>query len=261
MPAACLLVFVTEDPAGWPAEPQHLLRGWHYRQTLEAVDPDLARRLHDDPRPGPVTLAVLPSRQRGELLVRLTTVQDDLEVALAEVLGRLLEQQQPVRLAEREGRLVAWTGDAADHPLVGSGSYSQLAAARSVGRWTLRLHTPTTFRSHEADLPLPVPEKLARSWLKRWQLWAPPALATLDDDLPRRIDRGLSVVDFQLRYERHGDGRYPLGGCVGEVVLQAGRSLDPADGAAFDTLARFAFWAGTGRESLRGMGVTSVRAG
>ena len=121
-------------------------------------------------------------------------------------------------------------------------------------KWRFEFLTPVTFHSSKYHLPLPLPDSLVGSWLKRWQAYSPIALPT---NLRERAREELVISAYNLKTIpiRHGKALHI--GCVGWLILKA-MNLNPTERAALDTLATFAFFAGSGHRTTQGMGLTRL---
>jgi len=145
------------------------------------------------------------------------------------------------------------------HPLAGYRTYEQLVEAGSgtpAEGVRFRFLTPTTIRVRQANLPIPEPATLFAGYARRWNAHAAPAVP---DEI---LDAILQEVPAPLRLSRHRlETRvFPLVpapqiGFVGTASFDFTRA-DPAVQAWLTTLARFAFFAGSGYKATMGMGVT-----
>jgi CRISPR-associated endoribonuclease Cas6 len=61
---------------------------------------------------------------------------------------------------------------------------------------------------------------------------------------------------FDIRTELVGDARSKFIGCVGEMTFRLMGTLEPETIKQINTLADFALYAGTGRKTPMGMGMT-----
>jgi CRISPR-associated endoribonuclease Cas6 len=122
-------------------------------------------------------------------------------------------------------------------------------------KWTLAFHTPTAFRSGEnSHLPFPLPDSLVRSWLRRWNAFAPVPLR-LPDNACARLRDNLYISAYNLKTVPVRHGRRLEIGCVGKLTLN-GRRLTPQDQSLITLLTRYAFYCGSGFHTAQGMGVT-----
>lgn len=140
-------------------------------------------------------------------------------------------------------------------------------------RWGLRFLTPTTFRttSRSGEVrsqPLPTPEHVFGSLLRRWRHFAPPGL--LAEHAESVVDQYLAVASFNLHTKRHltksarstgpphtrrRAGTWQVG-CVGEAVYEVVRAgmVDDRGLRAVGALVAFAELAGVGDQTAKGMG-------
>lgn len=254
MLAAVMLSFVTRHPDGWPDRPQGLVEGW-LRAAIDETLGGVSTAIHDDHRPGPFTTAAWPGAVRGSLEVRVTSLDGLLARPVFGLFEAAAESGSPVRLGNAEGCIAEVTCDPARHALAGISGYDQLLAARPGGPWQLRFHSPTTFKTGDVEQPLPVPASLWGSWLRRWNDFAPGDL-TFDGGWLRELDRyaWLSQLRIETTATWHRSGTRT--GFVGDVTIAPTRRLPDDVRREMSVLARYAFYAGTGRDTVRGLGVT-----
>ena len=138
-----------------------------------------------------------------------------------------------------------------------------MAAAQT--SWTLHFATPTSFKAGDAELPLPIPRLCFQSWLNSWDEHAP--IPFFPDRTARRaflsevVEKYVSVSYSQLRLAQQAlyfDGmRTREQGFVGvcQFAVRAAR-VDPVYRQILDVLTRYSFFAGTGRKTTMGMGMT-----
>ena len=151
-----------------------------------------------------------------------------------------------------------WAGDARFADILAQASEDETG-------WSFRFATPTAFRSGDADLPLPHPRLCFQSWLHSWDEHAPCPFYT--DRAERRgfleevVEGSVSIKFSQIRMaaqEFYFDGhRTREQGFTGSCRF----SVKPAKTAphhrkVLGALARYSFYAGTGRKTTMGMGVT-----
>ena len=108
--------------------------------------------------------------------------------------------------------------------------------------------------------PLPDPLRTVTSWFHKWNsLMARLQRAPFSEELPAAL-RGLALsrMHGETQAVRLGE-RQQLVGYVGSAVFELLGSPPPAAARALTVLARFANYAGTGVETLRGMGQTRAR--
>jgi CRISPR-associated endoribonuclease Cas6 len=152
-------------------------------------------------------------------------------------------------------------------PWAGFVRFTDLLAVASASQtsWTLHFATPTSFKSGNVELPLPIPRLCFQSWLNSWDEHAPAPF--FHDKAARRaflsevVEACVSVSYSQLRMAQQAlyfDGmRTREQGFVGvcRFTVRAAR-VDPAFCRILDVLTRYSFFAGTGRKTTMGMGMT-----
>jgi CRISPR-associated endoribonuclease Cas6 len=115
-------------------------------------------------------------------------------------------------------------------------------------RFTLAFLTPTAFSQGKTYLPLPLPTLMFRSWLERWNHFAPVYLG--GDDLIAYLGDAIALTRHRIQTQ----GR--VTGFTGDVTLQVLSRADPLLANVANLLVHYAQFAGTGIKTRLGMGVT-----
>ena len=232
------------------------------------VNPELAARLHEENDAPSFTLSPLmdlPRPRDGHIQIQKEHPAWFRVVALTEPLSEALNNSwlpalpDEIELAGMHWGVTGHTTDPAEHPWAGEISYSKLASQRLFGKetpktWQLRFVTPTTFHGTAGHLPFPLPDSLVKSWLRRWNAFAPIALP---EDLPDLVRNGVVVSAYRLKTIPVRHGKRLIVGCAGREKLYAA-SLHPAMRAALNVLAHYAFYCGSGAKTTQGMGMTRL---
>jgi len=142
--------------------------------------------------------------------------------------------------------------------------YPQLyeQASESDRKLILQFYTPTAFRQGKYDAALPTPELVFGSLLRRWNYFSGLEFPTeiLEVVRPSYFDiRTDVVVDPRQQFQHTGAQTNPCNqfmGCVGKVTYQVLGDVDPITLKQLNTLANFALYAGVGRKTPMGMGIT-----
>ncbi len=232
---------------------------------IDSVDALLAQRLHGMEERKPFTLCPLYGEPRGKDArtggplvpsgLRLTLLDDALFAVVAHALlantaGAIL------RLGEAHFTPTAVWVTADAHPLAGQAAYADLyGKVESPETLTVTFETPTVFRSQKRDVLWPEARLLWQSWARAWAAFAP-SVCRLPDEaqiLDWATQTGVTGHKLQTRtVPLTGSGQAGFTGfCaydLSALPLEARRTLN--------TLAAFAFYAGTGRKTAMGMGQT-----
>lgn len=135
-------------------------------------------------------------------------------------------------------------------------------ASRDNRRISLQFYTPTAFRHGKYDSALPTPEAVFGSLLRRWNCYSPVAIDLEAIALlhPSAFNiRTERVTDPRQQFEHTGASINPaqqFTGCVGKVTFQVLGDVSPETLQQINALADFAFYAGVGRKTPMGMGIT-----
>jgi len=236
--------------AGEQPPPLNLYRALYANllRWIAAVDSDLATALHDRPVRKPFTLSALRQGRDGDYRWRVTLLED----ALWEPLWA---GAQAVGVLDLNGCTwpVRWSDARITHR-----SYALLlTGVRPADHIEMEFVSPTTFRAGDLDLPLPEPGAVFRSWLSRWNDFAPPdrRISTALLDVVRA---NVAISGHRLWTEKHDLGRSQVVGFVGQVtyVITQARRLNQALVWQLNALADYAEFCGTGRKTTHGMGQT-----
>lgn len=264
MPASIVLHLQAAHPGTYRHATGPGVHGWWF-QRWQTFNPALADAMHQPGRFAPFTLSPIlgiPTPQ-GPVEVaegcpawlRLTVLSTELEAHLPAFLDSL-----PAVLAvdgivwqvngiSRTPEEFAWAGAASYDDM-----RSLLDQHNPPDLWTLEMVTPTAFNGKKTQFPFPLPDLMIRSWLERWNAFAPFALP---DDLVRIGREDLSVANYSLRTLKISEGIRQAIGCTGRLTLRA-IEVHPAMRVALHLLFTFAFYSGTGYHTTQGMGQTRL---
>lgn len=125
-------------------------------------------------------------------------------------------------------------------------------------RFTLNFSSPTAFAQNTTYLPLPVPALMFRSWLERWNNFAPVYLGS-DELIAYLIDAvALKSHNIKTRLFRVSNGY--INGFIGGVTLQVLKNTEPLLANVANLLVNYAQFAGTGMKTRLGMGTTELNS-
>jgi CRISPR-associated endoribonuclease Cas6 len=215
-------------------------------------------------RPG-THQAVVPE---GEMQIRITLLNDALYPCVSQFFLQHLNGVPLLRLG-RSMLAVSrvMTTPESGEPWAGFARFDELLARASEHEttWHMQFVTPTAFKTGDAAMPLPVPRLCFQSWLNSWDEHAP--LPFFQDKAMRRafladvVEWGVSVTYDHLRLVQtplYFDGaRTREHGFVGTCRFTAkSAKVAPAHRKILATLAAYSYYAGTGRKTTMGMGLT-----
>ncbi|RCK74879.1 MAG: CRISPR repeat RNA endoribonuclease Cas6 [Anaerolineae bacterium] len=239
-----------------------------FLQAIAQRDAELANQLHDAGQLHPFSVSNLLGRfgRRGELqpdqvyAVRLTACRADVCQALLNAFepGGLLSEGSQVELdyhpfevrptSELPPELSQWRSQA-DYSTLASPYL--LAAQSPPRRLRLQFASPTTFKSNEQHLPLPLPRLVFGNLLERWNAVAPLAFPP---ELQRYIDQCLTLNRYDLRTRavtlKEGLLRVGMVGWAEFATLNYDRYWM----SLIATLARFALYSSVGAGVSLGLG-------
>lgn len=141
-------------------------------------------------------------------------------------------------------------------------SYEQLYTTlvanepESVRRFNLQFTTPTAFAQNRTHLPLPLPALMFRSWLERWNEFAPVYLG--GDELIAYLSDAAVLKHHKIQTRSFQLPRGYITGFTGNVSLQLSYRTDPLLANVANLLIQYAQYADTGVKTRLGMGQTQV---
>ena len=262
------------------------------QELIQKQDPVLATKLHAPKNSKPFTTAILrplegnklqryegkkltrrseaESSEPGELRIRMTLLDDALYPLASQYFLQHIGGVPTLHLGGSSLIVsrVTVTPESGE-PWAGFASFEHLLAQASEAEtsWRLCFATPTAFKSGDADLPLPIPRLCFQSWLNSWDEHAPCPFFTDKAERKRFLEEvveGHVSVDFsQLRtaeqafyFDGHRTRERGFTGICRLTMRPAKTS--PHHRKILGALARYSFYAGTGRKTTMGMGVTRL---
>lgn len=258
---------------------------WFLSQVM-SKRPGLARTLHDDDGPKPITVSTLLDRfglpfREGDWLregqecwLRVTTIGENISASL---LGSVLKKlSKRLELYKMEFRIDGYTTNPREHDWAGESSFSEIAqdsqyakVPRSV---RMEFTSPTAFRSNGNDIAIPIPGQVFRNLWCKWNAFCPEPMQ-LHDLWPDFVEDCILVNELTavntVRWEFAEGTRGAATGFAGTVGFtllpktKVPKKWQPYwDGAdvVMQSLARFAFYSGVGHHATIGMGQARVLA-
>src|SRR6266446_6588742 len=259
-------------------------------ELVQKQDAALATQLHAPRNAKPFTTAILPQARtdrgprsravpdhqgvrqvvlyKGAMQIRLTLLDDGLYPHVSQFFLQHLSGVPLLRLGRSELAVSrVMTTPESGEPWAGFARFEELLARASENEtaWHIQFVTPTAFKSGDADMLLPVPRLCFQSWLNSWDEHSP--LPFFQDKALRRaflaevVEWGVSVTYDQLRLAQaplyFNDVRTREQGFVGacRFTIRPSR-VEPVYRKILATLAAYSYYAGTGRKTTMGMGLT-----
>lgn len=123
-----------------------------------------------------------------------------------------------------------------------------------VRQFDLRFVTPTAFSQNRLYLPLPVPALMFRSWLERWNHFAPVYLGS--DDLIGYLSEAIALSRHRIQTRSAQIYSSYITGFTGHVSLRTLSRIDPLLTNVANLLVQYAQFSGTGTKTRLGLGLT-----
>ena len=136
--------------------------------------------------------------------------------------------------------------------------YTNLVAnePEPIRKFELQFLTPTAFSQGKTGLPLPIPTSMFRSWLERWNHFAPVYLGS--DDLIAYLNEAILFKHHKIQTRSWQLQKGYFNGFVGDVALQIFQRADDLLANVAHLLVNYAEFAGTGMKTRLGMGQTNL---
>jgi CRISPR-associated endoribonuclease Cas6 len=215
------------------------------------ANPAIAEMIHDN-QDNPISLSGLIGHRRpkGEVRegdqfsIRISLLQGSLIHFLLQ--GLELWGNQPITLGKCAFVIRGISAMPGSHPGVGSSSYELLLKTpRIQDDITLQFQSPTSFKQEGGIQPFPLPELVFGSLQRRWNLFAPEAY-----QIPHLEWKALTSAAQIETHAMQMESASEIG-CQGWARY---RFPHPTQAQIASVLAYYAFFAGVGRKTSRGMG-------
>ena len=239
------------------------LHAWFLGQVHQ-TDPDLSKLLHDEQSEKAFTISglegdLLPGGKEFKLLG--DRIYRWYVTGLSKPVVQWLSQWLPNLPAEidlRNAPLLIRSWDIAFAPT----TYQQLLTAELPSSPTIKLSfvTPTSFRSKGHHFPLPVPENVFHSYLRRWNNFS--GVNFDQAEFLTWIDENAIISRHKLESQKVAAGKKGMvTGFTGAVEFGLGRSAHnrPDFVQLFYALGRLAPYCGTGHKTTFGLGQTRAQ--
>jgi CRISPR-associated endoribonuclease Cas6 len=137
--------------------------------------------------------------------------------------------------------------------------YQTLVASEPepIKRFDLQFLTPTAFSQGRTFLPLPLPNLMFRSWLERWNHFAPVYLGS--DDLIEYLGGAIALSHHKIQTHTFRIHQGQTTGFKGDITLKVLGHADPLLANVANLLIHYTQFAGTGIKTRLGMGQSRIR--
>jgi CRISPR-associated endoribonuclease Cas6 len=117
---------------------------------------------------------------------------------------------------------------------------------------TLQFATPTSFKQGDTNTLFPIPRLVFKGYLEKWNKYSG---IEINDSLLDRIEGSFILSHYNLKTLPFSDGRAVVPGFTGISTFKI-KDRDKEFLKNVNLLADFSFFAGTGRKTTHGMGMT-----
>lgn len=253
-------------PGTLPATSGDLVHGC-FHSIIRSYAPEMTRKWHDHSFFRPFTLSGLihyqdrrtrhdPSgcivlRQDQEYLIRITTLNREAWEVVQAALNRLSRLDIGSCPFQVTGRSMS------RHNLAGSANYrdiyrqSESDAERGADQIRMIFLSPTAFKKGEVSELFPTPEIFFHSLLRKWNYFCPEPVQGIEPDM---WGKSWMVSRYKLMTRMLDFGSHNQVGFKGSLGFRSTAWAEQRIKVLGKTLARFAFYAGVGYATTRGMG-------
>ena len=272
MPYSLVMQCVTENDLPISLTKGPKLHGL-FMNLINQADSEIAQEIHDSQGLKPFTLS--PFRWNGKEAViengrlkegtecwfRITLLKDQLFESISKM---MLKGTPRLQLGDRNlilTRMLSTPGS--NNPWANFQSYIEIISATSSKRTIpMEFHSATTFRQRDLDMPLPIPRLVFQSYLSKWNAFMPAALFTsrsvlvLSEELLDLVEQHLAVSFCQISTVAIRDVRSLTVGFKGSCSFRFVGRVPDKYVWQINILANYGYYAGTGRKTTMGMGMT-----
>lgn len=117
----------------------------------------------------------------------------------------------------------------------------------------LQFATPTAFKQGDTNILFPIPRLIFKGYIEKWNKYSG---IQLDDSIIDEIDSSIILSSYKLKTLPFFDGRVKIPGFAGICKFKIKNTNDKELVRNINLLADFSFFAGTGRKTTHGMGMT-----
>lgn len=137
------------------------------------------------------------------------------------------------------------------HPWASACNYAELYALSSDRDrdLTLEFVTPTTFRQGKYDTALPTPESVFKGVLKKWNYYS-------QIEISPDVLEAISPQKFELKTRFITVGYSKILGAIGQITYRISGEVEPIVIRQLNALANYVLYAGVGRKTTMGLGMT-----
>ena len=246
------------------------VHGWWFHRW-ETYHPEKESELHEPNRVSSFTLSSLQGLPQPDAAgvisieagqpawLRFTVLDEELEMLILKPKNGWLAKLPPtVTVADLSWHIQAVHTTPAGHPWAGRTAYAQLRTLLDLtsppAHWLLEVASPLAFNGGKSQFPFPNPDLVIRSLLQRWNVFSPDPLP---EELIETARQSLVFTQYALHTETIKEGKAKTIGCVGQVGWRA-VDMHPALRLGVNLLLDYAFYAGVGYHTTRGMGQTRL---
>tara|TARA_B100002051_G_scaffold243647_1_gene249672 strand:- start:1371 stop:2135 length:765 start_codon:yes stop_codon:yes gene_type:complete len=239
-----------------------------FLEAVRRVSPEQAHQLHEGSQEKPYTLGLMErmSQKRGfikRFQFRVTLLDDAFFPLVLQLQATthdepLMLGKQPFKIQSIHtgtGHYAKWTGFSPWSKLLSDASTQHIVH--------LRLDTPVSFRQSQKEkgtrleMPLPLPELVLGSALRKWQLWSG---EVLDEELRKYLSSAIEITwpfsleSHEVEFHIRGTTRRVVG-CTGQITYRLHHKQIPKTVLQqMNALASSLFYTGAGVRTAFGMG-------
>lgn len=236
----------------------HCLMHPVFLDRISKANPSMGKKLHSGGAMSPFSISpVMGAKRRicenGSYWVRICLLQDDLTEVFLDSLEKNL-WSEPVCLENHTfipENLIF--GSDENNPWSNGESYQEIMEKSSgLEKMALSVASPLSFKRGDIHYPLPEPAMIAGNLVRRWNMFS---------EIPLPRNDGWDNISFSFLNIKTQPFALRKGGTIvgvtGNLSLISKGYLE--ERRCFETLIRFAFYAGIGVKTTQGMGMCRMR--
>lgn len=227
------------------------IHGLFFKEILGSQNPKIADALHHPGSPNPFSLGYL-SRSGSQYRFRIASWLNE----IAEAVFGYFNSHSRIIIGDCMFGLIKTSTDNRESPWamrIDPDDFIRTCDSTVCDTFRLEHCSPTSFKSGNSHLPLPVPEYIIRSLYRS----SPDMLKSTRMSLPELLD-AVQLKQHRIRsvYNRRNHGS--IASFIGETEWHISKKAAPEQKAMLWRLFNFSFYAGIGVKTTQGMGMCRI---
>jgi CRISPR-associated endoribonuclease Cas6 len=260
MPYSVVIKLHPQKKCTIPVTPGRQAHGLFFN-LIKTVSPFLAEELHREPSPKSYTISPVQGKFKTrdgqseifpdeEYWMRITLLRQDTYKALMDY---FIKKDSYLNLAGENFNVSQLITSPGTHSWSNYCDYKDLKQNTSQSKEiNFRFFSPTTFKTGDITLPLPIPRLIFSGILKKWNRYA--SDLSISEDILHIIENSVAISKHDIQTRALDFEKYALSGFTGECTLKITGKISRSDIEIINLLSDFAFYSCAGIKSTMGMG-------